>query len=290
MIRGMQIDEGMLEGPLGRIWYKRHRSGGCGLPLLCVHGGPGFMSVEEGIAELVATGRDVIFYDQYGCGRSEWPSTPSACTNEYYVEELALVRRALGLEQVHLLAQSWGCMLAVQHVLSGASGVGRMILSGPLLSSPKWAADQRRLLAAFPADLRALVERCESQGDFGPEYQEAMMTYYRRHICRLDPWPYYLVNALSRMNTGIYCNLWGHSEFTVDGELKNVDLVGRLEEVHCPVLLTCGEFDEACPETVHDFAGRFTDARVVVFPGASHSHIIEEPKRFQSVARQFLAE
>jgi len=81
------------------------------LPLLCLHGGPGathdyFASLEA----LTATGRRVILYDQLGWGNSDHLHDPALWRVDLFLEELGALRRALGLERVHLLGHSWeGC-------------------------------------------------------------------------------------------------------------------------------------------------------------------------------------
>src|SRR5947209_7589328 len=90
-----------------RVWY-RIVGGGAeheNVPLLTLHGGPGVPhDYITDMAELASATRRVIFYDQLGCGRSDQPNDPSLWTIKRSVEEIDIVRHALGLEQVHL----WG--------------------------------------------------------------------------------------------------------------------------------------------------------------------------------------
>src|SRR5919206_2191398 len=93
--------EGYVDVPGGRVWY-RIAGGGAGMPLLCLHGGPGFChDYIERLAEL-GDERPVVFYDQLGCGRSERPDDPSLWRVERSVAELEAVRRALGLDRLHV--------------------------------------------------------------------------------------------------------------------------------------------------------------------------------------------
>ncbi len=282
------IKETFIQGPEGKIWTSVFGEGNPGVPLLVIHGGPGFLSVTEGVSEL-ACRRPVYFYDQLGCGRSARPADPGNYTVEYYVGELVSVLNGLGLAEVHLLGHSWGAMLAMEYLLrENPPGVRSLVLAGPLLSAPRWAADQRKHLARMPEAVRRAVEKGEETKDFGPDYQAAMMAYYRRHVCRLDPWPGYLLEAFGRMNLEIYGRMWGQSEFTVTGTLKDADLTGRLGEIRIPVLLVCGEYDEAAPETVAEFRDRFPDASLAVIPGASHTPMLEEPELFRSAVNSYL--
>src|SRR5207302_3307616 len=109
-------EEGFVDVPGGRVWYVVHGEGG-GLPVLCLHGGPGLPhGYISSLADL-ADERPVVFYDQLGCGRSERPDDPSLWTVERSVDELAAVRSALGLERLHLFGSSWGGMLAMSYML-----------------------------------------------------------------------------------------------------------------------------------------------------------------------------
>ena len=74
-----------------RTWYRivGEQTAPEKLPLLCLHGGPGATSYYlEPLAAMADTGRQVIFYDQLGCGRSDQPSDPSMWTVELFVDEV----------------------------------------------------------------------------------------------------------------------------------------------------------------------------------------------------------
>ena len=282
------VREGHIDGPGGRLWYAIHGDGRAGVPLLVVHGGPGFLSVPDVVADL-ADERPVIFYDQLGCGRSERPADSSLYTIEHYVAEVAALHSALGLKNIHLLGQSWGCMLAAEYLLrERPAGVHSLTLCGPLLSTPRWEADQRAYLAALPHAQQTVVAEAERTGDFGEAYQSAMMDYYHRHLCRLDPWPENVSQSLGQMNLDIYLTMWGPSEFTVTGTLKGHDLLPRLHEIVQPTLLICGEHDEAAPASVQLFRDRLPRGAMAVLPHASHLHHLEQRGLFLEVVRDHL--
>src|SRR5262249_45082275 len=92
--------EGFIEGPGGRVWYRIAGTDRPGIPVLCLHGGPGMPHDYLEPLEDLASRRPVIFYDQLGCGRSDRPADDSLWTTDRFVEELAVVRAALGLERV----------------------------------------------------------------------------------------------------------------------------------------------------------------------------------------------
>jgi proline-specific peptidase len=125
------------------VWYRivGDREAPGKLPLMCLHGGPGFPhDYLEPLQAMAATGRRVIFYDQLGCGNSDKPHDPSLWTVPLFVEELREIRRALGLERVHLLGQSWGGMLAMEYALTEPAGLASLILADSSASMPQWIA------------------------------------------------------------------------------------------------------------------------------------------------------
>ncbi|TXT51475.1 MAG: proline iminopeptidase [Spirochaetes bacterium] len=273
-----------------KIWYSVYGEAMPGIPLLVIHGGPGFLSMPEVVSDL-SEDRPVYFYDQYGCGNSERAENPLEYSAAYYVEELAEVRAALGLDTVILMGFSWGtalaCLYAIKH---GCGGIRGLVLCGPFLSTALWDTDQRANIALMPLVVKEAIVEGESKGDYGDSYQAAMMEYYRRHVCRLEPWPDSLQKAFSQLNPEVYTSLWGPSEFTITGALRSLDLVPRLGEIPAPVLLVCGDQDEADPRTVKKYQLAFPDAKMAVIPGASHLHHMERPDLYKLIVQDFLKE
>ncbi len=283
-------DEGRVAVTGGEVWWQKV-AGGSGVPLLLLHGGPGASSL--GSVQTLAhvqQDRPVYLYDQLGSGRSDRPSHTGLWTVERFVAELAQVRAALGLERVHLLGHSWGSMLATSYLLTEPEGVESVVLSSPCLDARRWARDQLTWLAEMPHDVRQTIERAEAEGSTdSAAYQEATLHFYRRHLCRLDPWPAYVVEGVADINHEVYGHMWGASEFTVSGTLQDFDVTGRLAELHLPALFVCGEYDEARPETVREQAALLPGARFEVIDDASHMTSIEAPDVYWRTVREFLA-
>ncbi len=258
----------------GRVWYAV-RGEGVRTPLVVLHGGPGIPHDYLANLELLGDERPVVFYDQLGCGRSERPDDPSLWTRERAVRELAAVRAALGLDEVVLYGHSWGSILAVD-ALSGlggtpAPGVRGAILAGPALSIPRWIEDSRRLIATLPPEQALAILEGERTGQTdGEAYRAATDAYYRRYVCRADPWPAELEAAFAGMGAQVYETLNGPSEFTITGPLRTVDVTPALPALRLPVLFVCGEHDEATPASTRAYAAQVPGAEVAVIAGAAH--------------------
>lgn len=129
---GLSPEEGFVEVPGGRVWYRIVGSG-TSTPLLLLHGGPGAPSYYLKPLGTLADERPVIFYDQLGVGRSDHTTDTTLFTIDHFVEELASVRAALGLKEIHLFGHSWGTILATEYMLTRPSGVRSLILASPAL-------------------------------------------------------------------------------------------------------------------------------------------------------------
>ena len=274
----------------GRIWYKVIGEDKASVPLLVLHGGPGGTHDYMEPLKLLADERPVVFYDQLGGGNSDRPEDTSLWTVERFIEELKQVRISLNLKKLHILGQSWGTMLAVSYILSDKpEGVASLVLSAPALSAKRFTRDTRRYLAELPKRYRDIIKKSEKEKRFdSKEYQSAMMGFYRLHLCRMKPWPECLMLMFKKMGTGVYSHMWGASEFTVTGTLKSFDVTGRLKEIKIPALFTCGQYDEASPETTSYYHSLIRGSEIAVFEGASHEHHLEKAKEYIKVLRNFL--
>ena len=273
----------------GKLFCSIYGEGKKGVPLLVLHGGPGFLSMPQVVSEL-ADERPVYFYDQLGCGKSDRAEDKSLYSAGHYINELEEVRSRLGLDDFFLMGFSWGAMLACAFMLDRKpKGIRGLLLCAPCLGTPSWEADQRENIAHMPDEVREAIEAGESSGQYGEKYQAAMTAYYKKHLCRLDPWPDYIREAVSGLNMDVYLSMWGPSEFTVTGTLKGYDLLPRLHEIKAPVLLTCGDRDEAGVNTVKRCQMLFPHAAMAVLPDSSHLHHLEKPALFLAITREFMS-
>jgi proline iminopeptidase len=272
----------------GNVWYKIVGADKPGTPLLTLHGGPGYPHDYLEPLEQLADARPVIFYDQLGCGKSDHPPDRALWRIERFVRELTQVRQALGFASTHLFAHSWGTMLAVDYLLTGAS-VTSLILASPALSIPRWMADADRLRQTLPADVQETLARHEAAGTTSTrQYRDATLHYYRRHLCRMDPWPEPMNRSHEASSGVIYREMWGPSELCATGNLMNYDETARLCEIAVPTLYTCGRYDEATPEATAWYRSLTPAAEMQVFEHSAHMPHLEEADAYLAALRRFL--
>jgi proline-specific peptidase len=286
----MRTTEGRIPFRGYETWYRDVGPVG-GVPLVCLHGGPGSSHhYFEPLEELAAGGRRVVLYDQLGCGASDRPDNPDLWTVELFVAEVDAVRRALGLERIHVLGSSWGSMLGIEYTLTRPAGLVSLTLNSPPTASETWKAEATRLRDELPEHVVRVLAEHEAAGTTDdPEYEAAEAEFWRRHICRIDPMPACVVRGRAAKNRAVYESLWGVSEWNPDGKLRDWDVRPRLSEIDVPTLVTSGRYDECTPKLAEEAQQGIRGAERVLFEESSHMAFVEEPERFRAVLSDFLA-
>jgi L-proline amide hydrolase len=250
-------------------------------PILCVHGGPG--SGHSGYMPFLPLAREraVILYDQLDAGRSDAPNNPAYWRVERFVDEIDAIRRSFGIGRFHLYGASWGGTIALEYA-ARRRGLASVMLQSPLVSTRRWLADANALRATLPADVQEALRRCESRSPPAPERCAIADAEFNDRFLQRSPRPpeqEAYRNALPiQFNQRVYEAMWGRTEFTATGTLRDYDgehLLARLDGSR--TLFVTGQYDEARPETVAEFARRVPGAEFAVIPGASHSIAIDRP-------------
>jgi proline-specific peptidase len=284
-------DERRVEVTGGTVWCKRMGPRD-GVPVLILHGGPGAASYYmEPLAERLAAHRGVVVYDQLGCGRSDTPDDPSLWTVARSVEELDRVRAAMGLDRCHLLGQSWGGWLAIEYMTRRPAGIERLVLASTSASIRQFTDEARRLIDALPEPHRTVLVDLGAKGEYDhPDYQAAVGEFYRRHLCRMDPWPEALERTLAQMDNQVYQTMNGPTEFDVIGLLRDWDRSADLGRIDVPTLVTCGRYDEITPACSETITAGIPAARMHVFQASAHIAHLEEGGEYAALVEAFLSE
>ena len=281
--------EGFIEVTGGKVWYKIV-GGGTGIPLLMLHGGYGVSSIYLKPLEALADQRPVVFFDQLGCGNSPGPSDTSLWTIEKFVEQIAAVRKALNLKQVHLYGHSWGSMLAIDYMLGEPAGVRSVILASPVISIEKYFQDKLKLLETLPDSISQVIKKNELEGTLdSPDYMPAMMVFLGQFFARKQPWSDELNMAFATLNRDMGGYLFGPNEFSVTGTLKNYDRTDRLSEINLPTLLITGEYDISTPATAKYYQSLIPGAELEIIENAGHLTMQDNAEADIKAIREFLA-
>jgi proline iminopeptidase len=285
--------EGYLEIMGARIFYRSFGEGP--VSLLGLHGGPGAThDYLLPLVDLVKEGIRVVLYDQAGCGRSSFPKDEAFLRSgeayvSYGVEEAEAVRQALGLERPFLFGSSYGGLLALAYAVKYQDRLRGLIVASGLSSVPLTVQEMQRLKSRLPREVRRVLDEYERRGDFNhPEYRKAVKEFYRRHLCRLNPWPPEVEYTLQHISEKIYYEINGPNEFTITGKLKDFDITDRISAISIPTLITVGRYDEVTPRVARVIHESIGGSRLVVFSRSSHLAFWEERDKYMGVLKDFI--
>jgi L-proline amide hydrolase len=191
----------------------------------------------------------------------------------------------------HVLGQSWGGMLGMEHALEHPTGLRSLVVANSPASMELWLSEANRLRSLLPPEVQDMLARHEAANTTDSEaYEQAVMKFYERHLCRI-PFPDALRRTFAQLaeDPTVYHTMNGPSEFHVIGTLAGWDITPRLRDVRVPVLVISGEHDEATPTVVRPLVDALPDARWELVEGASHSTHLEQPERFLALVETFLS-
>lgn len=264
-------------------------------PLLLLHGGPGsthnYFEVLDDLAE--KDHRQLIMYDQLGCGKSSMPDDRAA---EFYnaktwLKELQTLRRYLGLKQMHILGQSWGGMLEINYLCDAhPQGIKSGILASTLPAAWMWRDELHRLIKFMPAADQKAIADAEKRDDFSsPEYQRANAKFMELHSS--SPASVNYPEPLRRpKKTGevAYLTGWGPNEYNPEGNLKDYDYLDQLQDIQQPILVTSGTDDLCTPYTAKAMYDRIPHAKWELFQYCRHMSFVERREDYERVLMEWL--
>jgi proline iminopeptidase len=256
---------------------------GAGPPVVVLHGGPGadHNYLLPGF-DALADGRELIYYDQRGGGRSPVARDVPVGWTEH-VADLDALREAWELERLTLAGYSWGGLLALLYALEHRHRVARLALISP---APSWRAARERFESRF------------GQRNLDPAFQEARRALresglrerdpdaFNQRIFELSVAPYFHDPERARDLTPF--RVVGRTQQEVWASLGDFDLRDRLPALRgIPSLVLHGEDDPIPVEAARTTA----DLLGAVFhpvPRCGHVPYVEAHEEFARIVGGFL--
>jgi proline iminopeptidase len=214
------------------------RSVGEGPSVIVLHGGPGAHHdyLLPGF-DALAAGRQLVYYDQRGGGRSPVAREVPVGWREH-VADLEALRVAWGLDRLMIAGYSWGAMLAMLYAIEHPERVERMALVAP---APVWKAARERFEAEFARRNLdpSLQERRRALRESG--LREANPAAYAQRIFELSVEPYFADPARARELTPF--RVTGRTQQEVWTSLGAFDLRPALAGLSIPAVVLRGDAD-----------------------------------------------
>jgi len=278
-----------------RLWYGRIGFGNAP-PVLVLHGGPGGNHHNLVAFQALADERQVIFYDQLGCGKSDRPDNPSLWNAERYFDEVQTIRDGLGLKKYHLIGHSWGTTLTVGFAAKYPDDILSISLHSPVLSFPYYinhvAPQLKQSLNCLNGLAGQIIDDYELKGQgTKSEYDKACMEFIKRHVTHTWPLPEAMKRLIAARNPIIHETMVASiSELNVLGNLKTVDVTLQLSKLNAPVLMTCGDHD-LCTPAYTKWQSKFANVpQYYVVQGSAHMSPVDKPQELIRIQRAFLKE
>ena len=290
----MEIREGYMPFLEYKTYYRVvGKNTGNKKPLVLLHGGPGsthnYFEVLDRIAE--EDGRQLVMYDQIGCGNSYVENRPDLWNSKVWIEELIELRKHLGLDEIHLLGQSWGGMQTLEYVCNyKPEGLKSIILSSTLPASWLWAEEAQRMIAQMPQDMQDAIKKATESGDYSsPEYQAAEAEYMRQHcageVTENDP---ECLRRPKKAGRESYVVGWGPNEFTQLGTLKDYDVIDQLGDIKEPALIINGGNDLCTPYVAKFMYDRIPNSEWELFRTCRHMCFVEDNDHYVEVLKKWM--
>ena len=290
----MEIREGYMPFLEYRTYYRVvGKNTGNKKPLVLLHGVPGsthnYFEVLDRIAE--EDGRQLVMYDQIGCGNSYVENRPDLWNSKVWIEELIELRKHLGLDEIHLLGQSWGGMQTLEYVCNyKPEGLKSIILSSTLPASWLWAEEAQRMIAQMPQDMQDAIKKATESGDYSsPEYQAAEAEYMRQHcageVTENDP---ECLRRPKKAGRESYVVGWGPNEFTPLGTLKDYDVIDQLGDIKEPALIINGGNDLCTPYVAKFMYDRIPNSEWELFRTCRHMCFVEDNDHYVEVLKKWM--
>ena len=290
----MEIREGYMPFLEYKTYYRVvGKNTGNKKPLVLLHGGPGsthnYFEVLDRIAE--EDGRQLVMYDQIGCGNSYVENRPDLWNSKVWIEELIELRKHLGLDEIHLLGQSWGGIQTLEYVFNyKPEGLKSIILSSTLPASWLWAEEAQRMIAQMPQDMQDAIKKATESGDYSsPEYQAAEAEYMRQHcageVTENDP---ECLRRPKKAGRESYVVGWGPNEFTPLGTLKDYDVIDQLGDIKEPALIINGGNDLCTPYVAKFMYDRIPNSEWELFRTCRHMCFVEDNDHYVEVLKKWM--
>jgi proline iminopeptidase len=256
---------------------------GAGPPAVVLHGGPGadHAYLRPGF-DALAEGRELVYYDQRGGGRSPvGRDVPVGWTEQ--VADLEALREHWGLERMTVAGYSWGGLLALLYALDHPGRVERLALVSP---APTWRAAREPFEASFARRNLdpALQEERRQLRESG--LRERDPEAFQQRIFELSVAPYFFDPSKARELTPF--RVTGRTQDEVWRSLGDYDLRPRLPELAGIPSLVLHGTEDPIPIDAARLAAELLGAEFHPVPRCGHVPYVEAFETFRTVVGGFL--
>jgi proline iminopeptidase len=265
-----------------RLWTRSDATAS-GVPIVLCHGGPGLWDNLVGLGVLLEPDRQVVRWEQRGCGRSDRVG-PYAMAR--FVADLDCVRQHFGFDSWIVGGHSWGAALALHYALAHPERVAALVSVSGVGIGKEWnaayhAEADRRLTTGQRTRRDELGDRDRTRAE---EHEFRALTWTPDFADRSGAYERALNEARAPFVTNYECNRTLGAEFK---RFDEAELAARCGALTAPALVVHGADDPRPSWAIDSLAAALPDCEVHVLPGLGHLPWLEDAPAVQAVLRDF---
>jgi proline iminopeptidase len=258
---------------------------GQGTPVVLLHGGPGathhyfhpFFSRAAGFAR-------VIYYDQRGCGLSDFEPGKGYCLGQA-VDDLDALRRALGVDQWVVLGHSYGGLLAQCYAMKYPQNVKGLVLvcASTGLHGPSMPSREGEFISQQERSKMGEIRKTAGLSTAQLIYNNFLNGDWKRQS-------YYKPTPERIAQIASYEWVQDNNFNSIMSRSSNAaDLAGVFAQCPIPTLILEGGWDMSWnTDKPRKFAENHPNAQLVMFGESGHNPFEDEPVKFFGVLKDFV--
>jgi len=270
---------------------------GKGLPLVLINGGPGGTHhyFHPWFSRLKDDNIRIIYYDQRGCGLSDFKPGKDGYNVTQAISDLDAIRKAKGIEKWVVLGYSYGGFLAQYYTVTYPEHVAGLILLG---SSPTGDGDFGSRQHMFLSDkeearlkeIREEVRQLRKKEKMSREKAIQILIYNNTLNGDWKRQHFYKPSKERIAQTALYEWVNDINFNSIMNESESFwDFTGAFDQNPIPTLILEGKWDLTWGENKHkDMQRNHPKAKMVVFEQAGHGIYDEDTEHFFKVLKEFL--
>jgi proline iminopeptidase len=269
---------------------------GKGIPVVLINGGPGGTHhIFHPWFQRANSFAHVVYYDQRGCGRSDWTPGPGY-TVEQAVDDLERLRKKLGFDRWVVLGHSYGGLLAQMYALRCLERTLGLVLVGsmpPGLHKDLGNRQSEYISNAERArlqEIRSALDKARLERQLDDRDYVALIVFN----CQLNgDWKRQQFYRPSRDDAArIALYEWVNApdfNAVMSTSAHQYDLQGAFNACAIPTLILEGRWDLTWgPDKASALLANHPGARMVMVEQAGHGIFNEDPELFFKTLREFL--
>lgn len=281
----ISFDEGTKKINGTELYYKKM---GDGEPILVIHGGP---VLDHGYLvpyfKPLKDDYELLYYDQRLSGRSSADVDSADITLDSFVEDIEGLRKEFGYEKIHLMAHSWGGLLALEYAIKYPGNLNSLILLNSMPASSELWQKENQMVAERVSEedslkRREIINSDLFKNDPPKAIEQLLILSFRNQFenpVLADSLKFYIPDDYM-----IRSQKFGY----LMPELTDYDLHEELHSIDIATLLVYGESEPAVEISGRDLNQTIPNSRLTLIPSSGHFPFIEQQGTFIREIHSFL--